>query len=246
MILAMPLSTLEIPGPEPNSHSSEGKAMKALKPFLRFSLVIVVLLPLLLWLVGCQQKGEQKPVEKTQQGQQKLATITNLQAAYGAELKHTLWYERFEKQAQKENLAEVAVLFRALGRSEKVHADRAAGLLKSKGVEPIAVAIDSIPPGKARQYLKLSISNENVEQNLYSSFVPIAQSEQFTEAAEWFKQALKAEARHGRLLNKAVEQPTNFGRLPYVMCPECGYIVGSDKIEECPICNTKKDKFQKI
>jgi rubrerythrin len=220
--------------------------MKAFRPFLRLSLIIVVLLPLVLWLAGCQQKAEQKPAEQPKQGQQKLATITNLQTAYGAELKHVLWYERFAKQALKENLSEVAALFRALGRSEKVHADKAFALLKSKGVEPVAPSIDSIPPGKARQYLKLSASNENVEQNLYSSFVPVAQSEQFTEAAEWFKQALEAEARHGRLLKKAMEQETNFARLPYIMCPECGYIVGSDKIEECPICKTKKEKFQKI
>ncbi|MCX6133904.1 MAG: rubrerythrin family protein [Ignavibacteriales bacterium] len=219
--------------------------MKAPARFLHLVCVITLALPMLLWQSGCQKKEESKQPEPTQ-GTQKLATIENLQRAYGGELKRSLWYDRFAKQAMKENLGDIAVLFRALGRSEKVHAEAAAKLLRSKGVEPIVPSIDSIAPGKAKQYLKLSLSNENLEQNLYASDTTVAQSEHFTEAAEWFRRALEADARHGRLLKKAIEQETNFARLPYMMCPECGYIVGSDKYEECPVCKTKKDKFQKI
>jgi rubrerythrin len=90
------------------------------------------------------------------------------------------------------------------------------------------------------------LSNENLEQNIYAADTTKAQEEHFAEAAEWFRRALEADGRHARLLKKAIEQETNFARLPYLMCPECGYIVGSDKMEECPVCKTKKDKFQKI
>lgn len=219
--------------------------MKATGRLIRCSLVIAMTVPMLFWFSSCQ-KSEQAKVQEQLQATQKLATIGNLQTAYGSELKRSLWYDRFAKQAMKENLGDIGVLFRALSRSEKVHAESAVGILKSKGIEPLAPSIDSIVPGKARQYLKLSLSNENVEQNLYSGFSAKAEEEQFTEAADWFKKALEADARHGRLLKKAIEQETNFARLPYLMCPECGYIVGSDKMEECPVCKTKKDKFQKI
>ena len=219
--------------------------MKAPARFLHFVFVIALTVPMMLWFSACQKKEEAKQPGTSQTGQ-KLATIDNLQTAYGAELKRSLWYDRFAKQAMKENLGDIAVLFRALSRSEKVHAEAEAKLLRSKGVEPVAPAIDSIPPGKAKQYLKLSLSNENLEQNLYAADTAKAQEEHFTEAAEWFRRALEADARHGRLLKKAIEQETNFARLPYMMCPECGYIVGSDKLEECPVCKTKKDKFQKI
>ncbi len=219
--------------------------MKAPARFTPFALLIVLVVPMMLWFSSCQKKEEGKQPGTSQTGQ-KLATVDNLQTAYGAELKRSLWYDRFAKQAMKENLGDIAVLFRALARSEKVHADNAAKLLKANGVEPLPPSIDSIAPGKAKQYLKLSLSNENVEQNLHSAFLAKAQEEQLTEAAGWFKKALEADARHGRLLKKAIEQETNFARLPYMMCPECGYIVGSDKLEECPVCKTKKDKFQKI
>jgi rubrerythrin len=224
---------------------SEGYIMKAPARFLHFGVAIVLLVPMMLWFSACQKKEEAKQPGTSQTGQ-KLATIDNLQRAYGSEAKRALWYDRFSKQAMKENLGDIAVLFRALARSEQVHAEAAAKLLRSKGVEPVAPTIDSIVPGKAKQYLKLSLSNEGLEQNLYAADTATAQQEQFTEAADWFKKALEADARHGRLLKKAIEQETNFARLPYMMCPECGYIVGSDKLEECPVCKTKKEKFQKI
>ena len=229
------------------SNHVEGKAMKAATSFLRSSLIFVAFVSTLL-LVGCGKKDEQKQPAQTQQQQQTqiLATLNNLQTAYGAELKRSLWYDRFAKQAQKENLGDIVVLFRALSRSEKVHADNDAKLLKSKGVDAITPAIDSVRPGKARQYLKQAQSSENVEELTYPGFIQKAQEEQFTEAVEQFKNQLAADERHGRLLKRAIEQEGSLPRVPYVMCPECGYIVGSDKIEECPICKTKKDKFQKL
>ena len=219
--------------------------MKTSARFSHLAILIAIALPMLLLLSSCQKKEEAKQPAATQTTQ-KLVTIDNLQTAYGAELKRALWYDRFAKQAMKENLGDIAVLFRALSRSEKVHAENAARLLKSKGFEPVAPAIDSIPPGKAKQYLKLSLSNENLEHNLYGADTLTAQAEHFSEAAEWFSRALESDGRHLRLLKKAIEQETNFARLPYMMCPECGYIVGSDKFDECPVCKTKKEKFQKI
>ena len=213
--------------------------------FPRHFLVVIPLVSIALWIGGCSQKTDQKAAENPQ-AQQNLSTITNLQTAYGDEMKHVLWYERFAKQAQKEGLSELTLLFRALSRSEQVHVDNAARLLKSRNVEPLTPTIDSIPPGKARQYLKMSASTENVEQNMYAGFADVAKKEQFTEAEEWFDIALRAEQRHGRLLKRAVDMEINFARLPYVMCPDCGYIIGSDNIEECPICKAPKSKFQKI
>ncbi|HTY38026.1 MAG TPA: ferritin family protein [Bacteroidota bacterium] len=222
--------------------------MKSPARFSVLTAVLALALPALVWFSACQKKEEAKQTGAATNtaAPQKLVTIDNLQIAYGAELKRSLWYDRFAKQAMKENLGDIAVLFKALSKSEKVHADNAAALLKSKGVEPIAPTIDSIAPGKAKQYLKLSLSNENLEQNLYAADTATAQAEHFTEAAVWFSRALESDARHGRLLKKAIELESNFARLPYMMCPDCGYILGSDKLDECPVCKAKKEKFQKI
>jgi rubrerythrin len=230
-----------------NSIQLEGVAMSASKSFLQHFLAVNLVLVVLLVLVGCQKKeGEAAKPETAQIVAAAPITVEGLKAAYAAESKRVDWYERFSKQAQKENLGDIAVLFKALARSEKVHVDGAAALLKSKGIEVPTPTIEPVPAGKARQYLKLALSNENVEQGIYASDTVKARLEQFTEAAEWFKKALNSDARHARLLKKAIELETNFARLPYMMCPECGYIVGSDKLEECPVCKASKDKFQKI
>jgi len=224
--------------------------MNSSNPLLRSWIVVVAIITLALILVGCGKKeGESaKPQaeQAAQPGQPATATIVNLKADYALEMKRVDWYERFSKQAQKENLGDVAVLFKALSRSEKVHADKIAALLKTKAIEVSAPTIEAAPAGKARQYLKLSLSNENVEEASMTAFQAQAKNEQFAEAEELFRRLSGADARQGRLLKRAIEQETNFARLPYVMCPECGYIVGSDKIDECPVCKTKKDKFQKI
>jgi len=211
--------------------------MKGLLIVIRFSLAVALIVPLLVSFDGCSKKEEPK----------QQATIENLKLGYSSEVKRALWYEAFAKQAQKENLGEVAVMFRALAQSERVHTDNMATLLKAKGVEPVAPAVEAPPAGKTAQYLKLALSSESVEtESMYPAFVQKAELEQDSVAAQMFKQTLEADARHGRLLKRAMEQETNISKLPYMMCPKCGYIIGSDKDEECRVCKAKKETFKKL
>ena len=211
--------------------------MKAPLFIIRFSLVIALVMLLVVSFNGCSKKEEPKPN----------VTIGNLKLAYLSEVKHASWYEAFAKQAQKENLGEVAVMFRALSQSEKVHADNMANLLKAKGVEAVAPTVEAPPAGKTKQYLKLASSSEGVEtESMYPAFVQKAELERDSVAAQMFRETLEADARHGRLLTRAMEQETNISHLPYMMCPKCGYIIGSEKDEECRVCKAKKETFKKI
>jgi rubrerythrin len=228
---------------------TEGKAMKGLLSVIRFCLVIALVVPCLVSFNGCSKKEgpkEEAKVEQKQDGKS-TATIENLKLAYSSEAKHTAWYEAFAKQAQKENLVEVAAMFRAISQSEKVHADNMATMLKARGVEPVAPTVEAPPAGKTKQYLKLASSSEGVEtESMYPAFAQKAELERDSVAAQAFKQTLEADARHGRLLKRAMEQESNIAKLPYMMCPRCGYIIGSDKDEECRVCKAKKETFKKI
>ncbi|HCA82120.1 MAG TPA: hypothetical protein DEP53_20515 [Bacteroidetes bacterium] len=220
--------------------------MSASKLFLHISLVLVSILVMALVISGCQKKeGEGAKPEVAQQAAAS-ASMENLKTAYAGAAKNIDWYDKFSKQAQKENLGDISVLFKALARSEKVHADMFASLLKTKGVEVTAPAAEPLPVGKARQYLKRAASSEAVEQSVLATYEKVAIDEQFAEAAELFRRSRGADERHARLLSRAIEMETNFARLPYVMCPECGYIVGSDKMDSCLVCKLPKEKFQKI
>lgn len=223
--------------------------MKGFLNILRFSLAVAVIASMSLAMIGCSKSDESKQAPKVEQKQEGKgsATIENLKLAYSSEVKHAAWYEAFGKQAQKENLGEVAVMFRALAQSEKLHADNMAGILKAKGVEPVATTPDAPPAGKTKQYLKLSSSSENVEaESMYPAFIKTAKDEMDSVTAQLFTQTLAADERHGRLLKKAMESETSISSLPYMMCPKCGYIKGSDKDTECRVCKAKVETFKKL
>jgi rubrerythrin len=223
--------------------------MNSLLSVPRFALVVVLITTVVFAFGGCSKKEEPKQDQKVEQkaDAKSTATIENLKLAYSSEIKHASWYEVFAKQALKENLAEVAVMFRAIAQSEKVHADNMASLLKAKGVDAVAPTVDPPPAGKTKQYLKQALSSEGVEtESMYPAFSQKAELEKDSVAAQMFKQTLEADARHGRLLRRAMDQETNISHLPYVMCPRCGYIIGSEKDEECRVCKAKKETFKKL
>jgi rubrerythrin len=232
-----------------HTNTMEENAMKGFWSAVRFSVAVAVIASQVSLMSGCskneQPKGEAK-VEQKQDGKT-TATIENLKLAYSSEVKHAAWYEAYAKQAQKENLGEVAVMFRAIAQSEKLHADNMGTLLKSRGVEPAPATIESPPAGKTKQYLKAAASSEGVEaESMYPAFVTAANNEKDSVASELFTQTLGADQRHGRLLKKALESETSISSLPYMMCPKCGYIKGSDKDTECRICKTKITAFKKL
>jgi rubrerythrin len=230
-------------------NTTEGKAMKGLLSVVRCSLVVVLIMPLLISSNGCSKKEDVKEQAKREQKQdvKGSATLENLKSGYASEVKHASWYEVFAKQAQKENMSGVAVVFRALSQSEKVHADNLANLLKARGVDPVAPVIEPPPPGKTNQYLKSAASSERVEtESMYPAFIKTANDEKDSVAAQLFTQTLGADERHGRLLKKVMEEGLTISKLPYMMCPRCGYIVGSEKDEECRVCKAKKETFKKL
>jgi rubrerythrin len=192
-------------------------------------------------LVSCQKRSEEATSTK------KYATLENLQTAYAAESRRCRWYTRFVQQAQKDRLINAAALFKAIARSEKIHADNHAHQIHVLGGEPNEVPIDSIPIGVTRQTLKLALSAETFEcESLYPVMVRTAENEKLPDVVRQFKQTKEADARHKELFQNAVQYSGNIPQMTYWVCPECGYIVTSVKTDQCPTCSTKKDKFEKI
>lgn len=230
-------------------NTMEGKAMKGLLSVVRCSLVAVLMMSFLLSFTSCSKKEDVKEPAKGEQKQDVKgnATLENLKAGFASEVKHASWYDVFAKQALKEGMSGVAVVFRALSQSEKVHADNIANLLKARGVDPVAPAIEPPPLGKTTQYLKSAASSERVEsESMYPAFIKTANDEKDSVAAQLFTQTLGADERHGRLLKKVMEEGLSISKPSYMMCPRCGYIVGSEKDEECRVCKAKKETFKKL
>lgn len=212
-----------------------------MKHCIRFSTLLVVGILVIIVVDACQKKPGDTASLKS------LVTTENLQTAYGSSKKRALWYSRFVQTADKEKLTNVALLFKAVARSEEVHAANHAMLLRSRGIEPKEQPIDSVPVGVTRQSLKMALSTESFEcESLYPRMIRTAEVERWPEAATQFRQTKDADARHAELLKQASDYAGNISRATYYICPGCGYIVTSEETEHCPICSTKNEKFLRM
>ncbi len=175
------------------------------------------------------------------------ATLGNLQTAYTAEIRHYRWYTRFIQQAKTDRLIDVADLFKAASRSEKIHADNHAHHIRALGGEPVEPPVDSIPERKTVQTLRFSLRTELFEcESLYPAIIRTAEIEKLPDIARELKQTNEVDAHQQVLFQNAVQNSGNIARVTYQVCPGCGYIVTSVKTEQCPVCSTKKEQFEKI
>jgi rubrerythrin len=163
-------------------------------------------------------------------------TQKNLEEAFAGESQASRRYLFFAEKAKSEGHPQVAKLFRAAAEAETVHAGNH---LK---------AMDGI--GSTRDNLKAAISGENYEfSQMYPAFIEQARSEADKRAEITFGYANKVEKIHHQLYQKALEALEAGRELkaePYFVCPVCGYTVGGEAPEKCPICGTPRSKFKKV
>jgi rubrerythrin len=156
-------------------------------------------------------------------------------------------YALFSQRAERDRYGSIANLFRAASRSEQIHAEMAAALLRGKSIEVKPFVPDSITVGTVMQTLRLAVSDEGLEtESMYPNLARTAELEKFPEAAESFRRTLDADKRHIELFKDALDKGGSIARIQYYVCPTCGYIITSDKIDECPGCHTNKERFEKI
>jgi len=212
--------------------------MKAYTQILASVLILLMLLSLG-FMSGCKKKDELK--------EEQPITIDNLQTAYGAEVKRATWYDLFAKQAASERLTNLATLFHAVGRSEQIHAEKLASLLKSKGYEPRSPIIDTIAAGKAIQYLRGAVSLESQEvESMYPNIIAVAELEKFADVAAEFRLLQKGDSRHFEIFKEIFEREGKIPKADYSVCKVCGNLMTSASTAECPVCKAKRDKFESI
>ena len=209
--------------------------------FQLFLLPFCIALLLMVLLYGCQQE---RPQEQKKQASE--ITMENLQTAYAKSIKHQTMYTLFTKQAEKEHLTLAANLYHAVARSEEIHASNHAELMRKYGIVPKAPQLDSIPVGTTLQTLKMALSSEQIEvESMYPNLIRTAELEKLPDAAEQFEKTKAADARQVELMQEALDKNIKIQKVPYFVCLGCGYILTSEKTDECPNCHAKKEKFEK-
>ena len=165
-----------------------------------------------------------------------MATLDNLKEAFAGESQANRNYLAFAKKAEADGYPQVAKLFRAAAEAETVHAH--AHLRVLGGIKDTT------------ENLQAAIEGEGFEfQNMYPKFVEEAEAEGNKPATVSFKNALAVEEIHHGLYKAALEAVKGGKDLPeekVFVCPVCGYTVGGEAPDKCPVCGADKTKFFEV
>jgi rubrerythrin len=163
-------------------------------------------------------------------------TQENLQAAFAGESQANRRYLFFADKAEKDGYPQIARLFRAAAEAETVHASSHFGVMG--GI------------GSTQDNLKTAISGEYYEfTKMYPAFIEQAKAENNNDAQTGFDWANKVEKIHHRLYQRALEDLEAGKQIadePYFVCLGCGYTVGREAPDTCPICGATRDKFKRV
>ncbi len=161
-------------------------------------------------------------------------TEKNIAYAFAAESKAAARNAAFAQKAEKEELPQIARLFRAISEAESVHARRFLNLLRGK--------IRS-----TEENLEAAFNNEikaNAEE--YPGLIREATEEGMEAAVRAFSHARDVESGHAELYKKAMNAMLGDRQVDYYVCQVCGYVSEGSAPEKCPVCGAVEGKFKKV
>ena len=164
-----------------------------------------------------------------------MKTDENLKAAFAGESQANRKYIAFSRKAEQEGYQQVAKLFRAAAEAETVHA-----LNHLRVIGEISETSDNLKAAKKGEVYENTI--------MYPDFIKDAESESRKKAIITFTYANKVEKVHSQLYQKAIEAVLtgkDLEKTDYFVCQTCGYTVGEDAPDVCPICGALKTQFKK-
>jgi len=104
--------------------------------------------------------------------------------------------------------------------------------------------------GSTKDNLTAAAMGEHYEfTRMYPPFIDRAESENNKRAQRTFEYANEVEQIHHGLFEemlKALDAGQKLKDEPYFVCPVCGYTVGGDAPEKCPVCGALRDKFKRV
>lgn len=159
-------------------------------------------------------------------------TKENLMAAFAGESQANRKYLAFAKQAEKEGLAQVAKLFRAVAEAETIHAH---AHLRSAG-----------KVGNTMENLADAISGETYEfTKMYPEMIKDAEAEGQKAVQTYFGWVNAVEEVHSKLYQKVLDAQGKVEDVDYYICSVCGYTHEGPHDGKCPVCGAAPKAFYK-
>jgi len=149
---------------------------------------------------------------------------------YEGEAKAVLRLNLFAKQAEKEELPQIAKLFRAIALSEEIHGERALRMLREiKDTET---------------NLNESFDNATTIAGVaYDQFLKIAAEVGDNASSLVFSHSRDVENIHAGLYKKAMSHLMDDKDTTYYVCQICGYVSDGHLPDKCPVCSAPSAQF---
>lgn len=175
-------------------------------------------------------------------------TAANLRSAFGGESMAHMRYKVWGQEAQESGFSNTARLFTAISAAEQIHATNHFNVLGEVDGGFLCASMAEFGLGSTADNLQGGIDGETFEVNeMYPSYLEVAQKQEIEGAVQTFRYALAAEQTHARMFKKAKQavQAGNDVELDTVhVCNVCGWTVEGDLPDKCPICDATRDEFQ--
>jgi len=173
-------------------------------------------------------------------------SLDNLMAAFNGESNAHARYLAFAQKANEEGYGDVASLFRAAARAEKIHAENHAAVISKMGGVPKA-DVQKPEVKSTKENLEAAIKGETYEKDtMYPEFIAQARKEGNRDALQTLNFAKSAEIEHAKLYSASLAGldglKNSKGKTMYV-CTVCGFTTENVNFEKCPVCYNPKDKY---
>ena len=188
--------------------------------------------------------------DKLTNSEANVTNIQNMQAAFKGETTASAKYAAYSKKAEAEGHHQIALLFLAASKSEKIHATNHKAVIEDAGQKTPAITPEFTVKTTAEN-LKDAIAGESYEiSTMYPEFLKNANTAGNQLSLMSLNYAYKTEQKHKPLYEKALAalQNNTVKSLPtvYYICPTCGNTYDTSAPKRCGISMTSSEKFIKI
>jgi rubrerythrin len=189
-------------------------------------------------------------VSQTVVNDAKAVNYQNMQDAFKGETTASAKYAAYSKKAEEEGFHEIAMLFKAASKSEKIHASNHNSVLAEAG-QKVLVITPEFTVKSTKENLKDAIAGESYEvSTMYPEFMTNANTAGNQLALVSLNYAYKTEQKHKVFYEKALAalESNTVKSLPtvYYICPTCGNTYDTTAPKRCGISMTSSEKFIKI
>lgn len=180
----------------------------------------------------------------------KATNMQNMQDAFKGETTASAKYAAYSKKAESEGHHQIALLFLAASKSEKIHANNHRAVIEAAGQKTPTITPE-FTVRSTTDNLKDAILGEGYEiSTMYPEFLRNANKAGNQLSLMSLNYAYKTEQKHKPYYEKALAalQNNTVKSLPttYYICPTCGNTYDTTAPKRCGISMTSSDKFIKV